>query len=223
MSSALAALLQLAVSLLVATQSSTSVATASQKQQASIIATQVIQIATQALQSSSVVSTTTTPIAPVGAATVGTGLPVRLIIPKLNINAAFQYNGMTPSGTMETPSNVSDVGWFTGSVLPGKAGVSIVIGHVAQIRGGVVTKPGVFSDLGSLSAGDTFSVVNDQGVTTNFVVRKSRSYDPTADATDVFISTDGGAHLNFITCEGTWDRSQLEYTQRRVVFADVAL
>ena len=211
MTSILATLLRLAISLLIAAQNNPAVPL-SQKQQAVIIATQVTQIATQTLRAPAVESST--------AAAVGTGLPVRLVIPKLNINAAFQYNGLTPSGTMETPSNVSDVGWFTGSALPGKLGVAIVIGHVAQIRRGVVTKPGVFSDLGSLSAGDTFSVLNDEGVTTNFVVRESRTYDPTADATDVFTSTDGGAHLNFITCEGTWDQAQLEYTQRLVVFAD---
>jgi sortase (surface protein transpeptidase) len=213
MTPALSALLQLAMSLLIAAQSNPSLPTL-QKQQAILIATQVTQIATQALQGLPVASSTTAAVA------VGTGLPVRLVIPKLNINAAFQYDGLTPSGTMETPTNVSDVGWFTGSSLPGKAGVAIVIGHVAQIRRGVVTKQGVFSDLGALSAGDTFSVVNDEGATTNFVVRKSRTYDPTADATDVFTSTDGGAHLNFITCEGTWNQAQLEYTQRLVVFAD---
>jgi sortase (surface protein transpeptidase) len=212
MTSALSTLLQLAISLLIATQGNASLATAAQKQQAIVIATQVAQIATQALQSPPVGSSTVT--------AVGTGLPVRLVIPKLNISAAFQYDGLTPSGTMETPSNVSDVGWYTGSSLPGKPGVAIVIGHVAQVRRGVVTKQGVFGDLGSLSAGDTFSVVNDEGETTNFVVRESRSYDPTADASGVFTSTDGGAHLNFITCEGTWEQSQLEYTQRLVVFAD---
>jgi sortase (surface protein transpeptidase) len=84
----------------------------------------------------------------------------------------------------------------------------------------VVTKQGVFSNLGSLSAGDTFSVLNNKGATTYFVVRESRTYDPTADATDVFTSADGGAHLNFITCEGAWEPAQLEYTQRLVVFAD---
>jgi sortase (surface protein transpeptidase) len=212
MTPAIATLLQLAISLLMATQGNASLATALQKQQAIILATQVTQIATQALQGSPAASST--------AAAVGAGFPVRLIIPKLNISAAFQYDGLTPSGTMETPSNVSDVGWYTGSALPGEPGVAIVIGHVAQIRRGVVTKQGVFSDLGSLSAGDTFSVVNNEGETTHFIVRESRTYDPTADASDVFNSTDGGAHLNFITCEGTWDQSQLEYTQRLVVFAD---
>ncbi len=212
MSTAISTLLQLAISLLMAVQSSPSLSVA-QQQQAISVATQAVQIAAQELQGSSA--------EPSGAIAVDAGLPMRLVIPKLDINAAFQYDGLASSGVMETPSNVSDVGWFTGSALPGKSGVAIVIGHVAQIRRGVVTKQGVFSSLGLLHAGDTFSVINHEGSITVFMVRKSRVYDPAADATEVFSSSDGGAHLNLITCEGTWNQAQLEYTQRLVVFADM--
>ena len=149
------------------------------------------------------------------------GLPARLVIPKLNIDAGFQDTGLKPDGTMEVPSTIYIVGWFTGSVRPGEKGVAIVTGHIAQVRGGVVTKPGVFSDLSALSVGDTLTVVDDNGASVTFVVRAVRSYDPTADATDVFTSTDGGAHLNIITCEGTWIQSQLSYAQRLVVFTDL--
>ena len=150
------------------------------------------------------------------------GSPVRLIIPKLNIDAGFQYNGLKPDGTMEIPNNITDVGWFTGSPRPGEKGNAIVTGHVAQIRGGVLTKPGVFSNFGDLQAGDKLYVQNNKGESIAFVVRESRSYNPTADATDVFTSADGGVHLNLITCEGTWNSSQLSYSQRLVVFTDAA-
>lgn len=149
------------------------------------------------------------------------GHPIRFKIPKLNIDAAFQYNGLKPDGTMEIPNNVTDVGWFTGSVKPGEKGTSVVTGHVAQIRGGVVTKPGVFSNLSDLKPGDKFSVTNDKGVVFTFIVRESRSYDPNADATDVFGAKDDGSHLNIITCEGTWNPGQLSYSQRLVVFTDL--
>ena len=150
----------------------------------------------------------------------GDGSPVRLIIPKLNVSAGFQYNGLKSDGTIEVPTNIYDVGWFTGSPRPGEKGVAIITGHVAQIRNSIVTKPGVFSDLGTLRAGDMLSVQNNQGKSITFVVRAIRTYDPAADATDVFVSADGGAHLNLITCEGTWNQSQLSYSQRLVVFTD---
>lgn len=149
------------------------------------------------------------------------GLPVRLKIPKINVDAGFQYNGLTPDGTMEIPNNIFDIGLFTGSPLPGEKGNSIITGHVAQIRGGVMTKPGVFSALNELLAGDKLYVINDKGESVTFVVRESRLYDPVADATDVFASTDDKSHLNIITCEGIWNPAQLSYSKRLVIFTDV--
>lgn len=153
-------------------------------------------------------------------AKIADGSPVRLRIPRLNIDAVFQYNGLKTDGTMEIPSNIVDVGWFTGSPRPGEKGNSIITGHVAQIRGGKMTKPGVFSNLHELSEGDTIYILNDKGETAAFVVRISRSFDPAADATDVFTAKDSSAHLNLITCEGTWNPAELSYSQRLVIFTD---
>lgn len=150
------------------------------------------------------------------------GLPVRIKIPKLRVDAGFQYNGLKSDGTMEIPDNITDVGWFTGSPHPGEKGASVVTGHVAQIRGGIMTKPGVFYNLNELRAGDPIYIQNDKGNTLTFVVRESRSYDPSADATPVFTAKDSGIHLNIITCEGTWSPGQLSYSERLVIFADLA-
>lgn len=173
-----------------------------------------------AIQVPNVVASSTVPATPTVAVASGTGLPVRIIIPALGVVASFQYNGLTPDNTMEIPTNVTDVGWYTGSVRPGQEGVSVATGHVAQVRKSTVTKQGVFFNLNTLKPGDKLYVVNDKGETTTFVVRESRTYDPTADATDVFTSTDNRAHLNLITCEGVWNQSQLGFSQRLVVFTD---
>ena len=166
---------------------------------------------------STIVSTTTS----VAIVNTKNGSPVHLKIPKINVDAGFQYNGLTPDGVMEIPNNVVDIGWFTGSVRPGEKGTSVITGHVAQIRGGVLTKPGVFINLKELGVGDTLTVLNDKGESFTFVVRETRNYDPSADATDVFMAKDNGAHLNIITCEGTWHPDQLSYSQRLVVFTDL--
>lgn len=121
---------------------------------------------------------------------------------------------------MEIPSNIVDVGWYTGSPRPGERGNAIITGHVAQIRRSAVTKQGVFYNLSRLRQGDDIYVLNDKGETIRFVVRKSSLYDPAADATDVFTSRDDRAHLVIITCEGTWNQDQLSYSQRLVVFTD---
>jgi sortase A len=150
------------------------------------------------------------------------GSPVRLTIPDLSVSAGFQYNGLKSNGTIGTPTNIYDAGWYTKSVRPGEKGVAIVTGHVARIQGGVKTKPGVFSNLGNLDIGDKIKVLNDKGETITFVVRKTRTYDKSANAAEVFKSNDGGAHLNLITCDGVWDAAHQSYTKRLVVFADRA-
>lgn len=148
------------------------------------------------------------------------GSPAWLVIPKLSVTAHFQYNDLAPDGTIEIPTNIVDVGWYIGSPRPGERGASVITGHVAQIRKGVMTKPGVFYALNELRPGDKLYVLDDAGKSIAFVVRESRSYDPAADATDVFTSSDSRAHLNIITCEGFWNQSELSYSQRLVVFAD---
>lgn len=166
------------------------------------------------------VATTTVPVPVAINATVPTGKPTRLTIPKLNVDAGFQYLGLKSDGTMEIPNNIVDVAWFTGSPLPGKKGNSIITGHVVQILGGVVTKPGVFKNLNELAIGDKLYIQNDRGETIIFAVRETRLYDPSADAVDVFVSFDGKVHLNLITCEGTWNAAQQSYSKRLVVFMD---
>jgi LPXTG-site transpeptidase (sortase) family protein len=151
---------------------------------------------------------------------VANGLPVRLRIPILNVDAAFQYTGLKPDGTMEIPTTVVDVGWFTGSARPGQKGTAIITGHIARIRKSIVTKQGVFYNLNRLRPGNKLYVLNDKGESIAFTVRETHLYDPAADATRVFASEDNGAHLNLITCEGAWNQTKLSYTKRLVVFTD---
>lgn len=227
--SVLVTMLQLALALLVSTHNNAS-ASPAQQEQAITFAAQTIQLVTLSLGNTS--STPSVPVgAPVAMATTATttvmvaqngAAPAHFTIPRLGVDAGFQYNGLKPDGTMEVPSNIYDVGWFTGSVYPGEKGVAIITGHVAQIRRGIMTKPGVFMKLSELSPGDKLYVLNNKGESVAFVVRELRTYDPTADATDVFNNPDGGAHLNLITCEGTWDQSLLSFSQRLVVFTDAA-
>lgn len=80
--------------------------------------------------------------------------------------------------------------------------------------------PAVFDNLHTLEKGDSIYVEDEKGVTTTFLVRDIRTYDPKAVAPDVFSSNDGKAHLNLITCEGVWDPVARSSTKRLVVFAD---
>ncbi len=147
------------------------------------------------------------------------GFPVRLQIPAIKVDTKFQYTGRKLDGEMEGPTGLADVGWFKESERPGERGDAVISGHVAQIRGGKVIKPGVFKDLNKLVVGDSIFVEDNRGVITTFVVRESRQYDPDTVATEVFTSNDGN-HLNLITCDGVWNPSKKSYSKRLVVFAD---
>ena len=144
------------------------------------------------------------------------GLPVRLKIPRINVDSAVEYVGLTSQGAMDIPKNPADVAWFNLGPRPGEKGSAAISGHYGWKN----NIPAVFDNLYKLQKGDKLYVEDGKGVTTTFVVRESRRYDPNADASDVFGSSDGKIHLNLITCEGVWDKVSKTYSKRLVVFTD---
>ena len=142
-------------------------------------------------------------------------LPVRLIIPVINVNAAIEYVGVTPKGAMEVPGNSVDVGWFKLGPRPGEKGSAVIAGHLDGENG----EAGVFINLYKLKAGDKLYTEDNKGISVAFVVRESRTYNP-GYAEEVF-SSSGSAHLNLITCDGVWDGVKKSYSKRLVIFADI--
>ncbi len=144
------------------------------------------------------------------------GRPVRLEIPRINVDTAIEYVGLTSDGAMDIPKNQNDVAWFNLGPRPGEKGSSVIAVHLDRGNG----MPAVFDNLYKLRQGDKLYVEDDKGVIISFVVRASRRYDPKADASDVFGSNDGKPHLNLITCEGVWNKVSKSYSERLVVFTD---
>ena len=148
---------------------------------------------------------------------ISSGLPIRLKIPKIRVNAAVEHVGMTPAGAMDVPKNPSNAGWFNLGQRPGQIGSAVIAGHYGRWRNG---KRSVFDNLYKLRKGDKLYIEDDTGTVISFVVRETRKYDPDADASDVFGSNDGKAHLNLITCEGAWNRISKSYPKRLIIFTD---
>ena len=145
------------------------------------------------------------------------GLPIRLRIPKINVNAAVGYVGLTSKGEMGVPKGPADVAWFDLGPRPGDNGSAVIAGHYGHWKNGGGS---VFDNLNKLEKGDKLYIEDEKGSSTTFVVRKSQTYNPNADASGVFSSNDGKAHLNLITCEGVWNKVTKTYSNRLVVFAD---
>lgn len=144
------------------------------------------------------------------------GLPMRLKIPIIGVDATVEHVGLTPAEAMDVPKRQGNVGWFERGPRPGESGNAVVAGHYGWKN----SEPSVFDDLYKLRKGDMLYVEDDKGTTLSFVVREARRYNLDADAVEVFTSSDGESHLNLVTCEGVWDNIQKSYPYRLVIFAD---
>lgn len=141
--------------------------------------------------------------------------PVRLKIPKINVDAAIESVGITSKGEMEAPNNTVDVAWFALGPRPGEIGSAVIAGHLNNEIG----EEGVFNNLHKLQSGDKMYIEYSKATSIAFVVREIREYNP-GYADNVFSPNDN-AHLNLITCDGVWDEANKTYSKRLVVFADI--
>lgn len=144
------------------------------------------------------------------------GLPVRLKIPVIGVDSAIEDALITPDGRMDVPIGSKNVAWFALGPHPGQQGSAVIGGHYG-IKNGV---PFVFYKLDNLKVGDNIYIIDDKNDTLSFVIRSIKLFNRDADATAVFTSGDGLAHLNLITCEGVWNQVNGSYPERRVIFTD---
>lgn len=144
-------------------------------------------------------------------------LPVRLKIPKIQVDAKINPMGVTQEGAMESPVGGKDVGWYKFGSYPGEKGTAVIAGHFGQWKNG---DGSVFDELNDLKTGDILYVEDKNGKTISFKVREIRNFEPEADSAVVFSSNDGKSHLNLITCQGTWNKETKSYPKRLVVFTD---
>ena len=145
-----------------------------------------------------------------------TDKPVRLKIPSINVDATFEYVGLTEEGAMDVPKGPGNVAWFKLGTIPGERGSAVIAGHSGYKN----NKMGVFDNLYKLRKGDKLYVEDEKGDITTFVVSKIQIYNSKANAGDVFISSDGKAHMNLITCTGFWNEAERTHSSRLVVFTD---
>ena len=143
-------------------------------------------------------------------------IPVRLAIENIAVDAKVNPVGLTVEGDMAIDSNAQELAWYQLGSKPGEVGSAVIAGHYGW-KDGVAS---VFNKVNTLKAGDILTTYDDKGEAKRFAVTRIQLYDPEADATQVFVSTDGKAHLNLITCQGSWNNSQQSYSERLVVFSD---
>jgi sortase A len=142
------------------------------------------------------------------------GLPTRLKVLAIGLDAPVEPVGKTAHGDMAVPATADSIGWYKYGALPGETGTAVLAGHIVGPKG----QPGVFTNISKLRPGDTFSVLDAKGLSTLFVITQTKTYGQLEQPAEVFNSSEG-IHLNLITCAGDWDQSNHQYLERLVVFA----
>ncbi|MFI6935311.1 class F sortase [Streptomyces sp. NPDC050287] len=142
--------------------------------------------------------------------------PVRLLIPKISVDAPFTDLAIGPTGQLEPPppDDTNLVGWYAGGASPGETGTAIIAGHVDT-----TTSAAVFAGLGELKKGDTFRVVRANRSTATFVVDDAEQFAKDDFPSQRVYGDTPQAQVRLITCAGEYDHTVRDYTDNLVVFA----
>ena len=141
--------------------------------------------------------------------------PVRLLIPRIAVDAAIEARGLDAQKNLATPQDFHDVAWFNQGPMPGLPGDAVLNGHVDWWTGSAV-----FTRLGELRPGDEVFVVRKDGNRTAFKVSALRTLAATVRDGSLFAPADAST-LTLITCTGPWDFSLGSAAQRLLVSAAI--
>lgn len=134
------------------------------------------------------------------------GVPERLTIASLDVDAPVTSVGTAPDNSQEVPTALDETGWWRDGSVPGADGNAVIVGHTAS------SDDGVFDPLVDIEAGDEVLVTGEDG-TIAFVVERSDVVsveDFATVAADVYRST-GDSGLVLMTC-GDWNGEEFETT-----------
>jgi sortase A len=143
------------------------------------------------------------------------GFPVRIVIPKIDLDTEVEQVGITYKGNMSTPKSISNTGWYKYGTVPGEIGSSVIDGHVDN----GFNMPGVFSELKKLSPGDDIYVRTDKKEELHFVVVEKEVYPFKEVPLQKLFNRNDLSRLNLITCDGEWIDEEQTDENRLVVYA----
>lgn len=134
------------------------------------------------------------------------GVPTRIEIADLDVDAPVTAVGTTPENAQEVPSSLDETGWWRDGSVPGAPGNAVIVGHTASVD------DAVFDPLVEAEVGDEVLVTGSEG-TIAFTIERTETV-PVADfgdvAADVYRS-EGDSGLVLMTC-GDWNGSSFEST-----------
>jgi hypothetical protein len=141
--------------------------------------------------------------------------PVSVKIPAIGLNASVIPVGIDrPTGSMEVPADIRDVGWYRYGPAPGQSGSTLLVGHVDSDAQGI----GAFFRLQGLKPGAEVSVRTAGGAVLAYRVVARRFYLKSELPANIF-DGDSSPTLTLITCGGAFNPVTRHYAENVVIYA----
>jgi sortase (surface protein transpeptidase) len=141
--------------------------------------------------------------------------PTILKIPTAQIEAVFEEPlTLNNDGTIGVPTAYDTVAYYKNGPLPGEKGASVVLGHVDSKDG-----PGAFFYLGQIAVGDEVLIEREDGSVLTFATEGYERVEQSEFPTEKVYGDVPYAGLRLVTCSGTYDKEQQQYSHNLIVYA----
>ena len=145
-----------------------------------------------------------------------TAIPVRLLIPAIDVDAPVTVKGLRPDLVMDVPDGPEDVAWYNFTARPGMRGNAVISGHLDYRDYGTA----VFWRLRELREGDTVEVRLGDDSVLRYRVSLKLSYDTRTAPVPEIVGPTSKEVVTLITCGGAFDSGSRNYSHRLVVRAE---
>ncbi len=143
-------------------------------------------------------------------------VPARLSISAIGVDVELVDLQRDADGVLIPPAGLLEAGWYSGSVVPGDLGPSVIAGHVDDTE-----TAGIFAHLQDLHAGDLIQTTLSDGSQVSFVVDDIQDVAKAAFPTEAVYGATPTPQLRLITCNGPYDFGIHHYSNNLVVFASM--
>lgn len=143
---------------------------------------------------------------------------MRLRIARMDVNERLVGLRVQTDGTLASPADFDDPGWYRDGVAPGDRGPAVIVGHVDSFDG-----PAIFFQLASLRSGDKARIRRADGTTVTFVVDRVERFAKDDFPTQQVYGPTKRPELRLITCGGGFNETTRHYDDNVVAFASLAV
>ncbi len=142
--------------------------------------------------------------------------PQHLSIPAINVDTTIEQVALDTKGNMDVPKTDYTVGWYKLGYKPGEKGNAVFAGHLDKADG----SPAIFWKLSDLKTGDKIITTDLNNKSYTFTVTRLVKYPYDAFPLNEIFGSSDKARLNLITCNGTWNSTTKNYSNRLVVYSE---